>query len=138
MTASLDDLRRVPLFSGMTDRTAQAVADLAREVDFENGTAVVTEGEPGDAFYLVLDGIIRVSQGGTPVRDLGAGDFIGEIALIDGRPRTATGVAVGPLHALVIERAAFNELMERHPAIRLGILMALTERIRRDEREAVA
>ena len=138
MTASLDDLRRVPLFSGMTDRAAQAVADLAHEVDFEDGTAVVTEGEPGDAFYLVLDGVVRVTLGGTRVRDLGAGDFICEIALIDGRPRTATGITIGPVHALVIERVAFNELMERHPAIRLGILMALTERIRRDEREAVA
>ena len=74
---------------------------------------------------------------GATVRDLGPGDFRGEISLIDGRPRSATTVAIGPVDALVIERPAFQELMEKFGAIRLGILMALSDRIRNDERETL-
>ncbi len=138
MAANIEDLRRVPLFSGMTDRALQAIAELASDIDFADGAYVTTEGEAGDAFYLLLEGGLQVTQRGAAIRDLGPGDFIGEISLIDGRPRSATAVAVGPVRALVIARHEFTDLMDRFPAVRLGILMALTDRIRRDEREAVA
>ena len=134
MSAAIEDLRAVPLFGGMSDRALGAVAELATEVDIADGTAIATEGEDGDAFYLVLQGVVRVSRNGEQVGDLGPGDFIGEISLIDGRPRTATAVAVGPVRALVVRRADFGELMERFSAVRLGVVMALTDRIRSDER----
>ena len=57
----------------------------------------------------------------------------GEISLVDGRPRTATATAAGPVNALVIRRPEFLELMDRFGAVRLGVLMALTERVRSDE-----
>jgi CRP/FNR family transcriptional regulator, cyclic AMP receptor protein len=138
MTAALDDLRRVPLFSGMTDRALAAVADLATERTFDDGTALTTEGEVGDAFYLVLDGALDITRGGSIVRRLGPGEFIGEISLVDGRPRTATATAAGPVRTLAIACDGFAALMERHPAVRLGIVMALTERVRSDERTDVA
>ena len=65
------------------------------------------------------------------VRDLGPGDFLGEIALVDGGPRTATVTADGPVQALVIRRADFLEMIEWDSAVRLGVLTALTERIRK-------
>ena len=134
MTAAVTDLKRVPLFQGMTDRAMEAIADLAREIDFEDGEPLTVEGDDGDAFYMLLDGRVEVTRGGTPVGPLGPGDFIGEISLIDGRPRTATAVAVGHVRALEVGRTEFLELMERHPAVRHGILVALTDRIRSDER----
>ena len=67
------------------------------------------------------------------LRELGPGDFLGEISLVDGRPRSATVTATGPVKALVIGRPAFLELMDRYGAVRLGVLMALTERVRGDE-----
>jgi CRP-like cAMP-binding protein len=138
MAASIDDLRGVPLFGGMTDRALQSIADLASDFEAGAGSALTTEGEPGEAFYLITEGRLEVSRGGATISTLGAGDFIGEISLLDGRPRTATAVTLGPVRGLVIRRAAFTELMDRFPPVRLGILMALTERIRRDEHESVA
>ena len=133
----VDHLKAVPLFQGMTDQALEAVAALASEVGIADGTTVTQEGEPGESFYVIVDGHLRISRHGTTIRDLGPGEFLGEISLVDGRPRTATAVAVGPVNAIVIERPAFQELMDRFGAVRLGILMALTERIRDDERETM-
>jgi len=133
----VDHLKTVPLFQGMTDQALEAVAALASEVGIADGTTVTQEGEPGESFYVIVDGHLRISRHGTTIRDLGPGEFLGEISLVDGRPRTATAVAVGPVNAIVIERPAFQELMDRFGAVRLGILMALTERIRDDERETM-
>ena len=133
MTASIEDLRRVPLFEGMTDRALEAVAELATEVDFADGDVLAREGEPGDAFYMLLDGRVTITRGGSHVRVLEHGDFMGEISLVDGRPRTATATADGPVLALAIPRGGFLELIDRYGAVRLGVLMALTERIRSDE-----
>ena len=137
-TTVVDDLKRVPLFQGMSDRAIVSVADLATEVATVDGQAIVTEGEAGDAFYMLVEGLVDVTRRGEPIRRLSAGDFIGEIALVDGRARTATATAVGPGRMLVVRREAFLELMDRHPAVRLGILMALTDRIRRDGDEPTA
>jgi CRP-like cAMP-binding protein len=139
MTAAvIDDLKRVPLFQGMTERAIEAVATLVTALSVADGQPIVAEGEPGDAFYLLVEGQVEVTRRGEPIRRLGAGDFIGEIALVDGRARTATATAVGPVRTLVVRRDAFLELMDHHPAVRLGILMALTDRIRSDGDEPVA
>jgi CRP-like cAMP-binding protein len=132
-----DHLRTIPLFGGMTDRALDAIAPLASEVDFPDGAALTVEGDRGDELYLVLEGTVEVVRGGTLVRTLGTGDVIGEISLVDGRPRTATATARGPVHALVIGREAFGELMERYPAVRLGVMVALADRVRSDERTLV-
>jgi CRP-like cAMP-binding protein len=80
----------------------------------------------------VTAGHLEISQGGRPIVQLGPGDFLGEISLVDGRPRTATATARGPVEVLCIRRPAFQELMDAHGAVRHGVLMALTERIRHD------
>jgi CRP/FNR family transcriptional regulator, cyclic AMP receptor protein len=135
--STVDLLRQVPLFEGMTDHAMDAVAELVNEVAFADGQPITREGEAGDAFYVVVDGRLRISRAGVDIASQGPGDFLGEISLIDGRPRTATATAVGPVNALAIERLAFMSLIDRYPAVRISILMALTDRIRRDEREKV-
>jgi cAMP-dependent protein kinase regulator len=130
MSAVIDHLRNVPLFRGMPAFALETVADRASETTFNDGETVTREGEPGETFYIVTEGHLDVSQHGAVVGRLGAGDFLGEISLIDGRPRTATVTAVGRVEALVIRRADFLEMIEFDSAVRLGILMALTERIR--------
>jgi CRP-like cAMP-binding protein len=134
LPAAIADLRTVPLFQGMSDRALEAIAGLATEVDIPNGTVITSEGGAGDAFYLVLEGAVRVTRAGAVVRELGPGDFIGEISLIDGRPRTATSVAAGEVRGLVVRRDEFLELVERYSAVRLGVMMALADRVRTDER----
>ena len=133
MSAVIDHMRKVPLFRGMSTSALETVADRASETTFEDGETVTREGEPGNTFYIVTDGHLRVSKHGTFVRDLGPGDFLGEISLVDGGPRTATVTADGRVEALVIRRADFLEMVEWDSAVRLGILTALTERIRKTD-----
>jgi CRP/FNR family cyclic AMP-dependent transcriptional regulator len=133
----VEQLKAVPLFQGMTESALEAVASLASEAEFTDGQTITREGDQGDSFFVLVAGQLRVSRNGSSIRELGPGDFLGEISLIDGRPRTATAVAVGPVRALVVQRPAFLDLMDRFGAVRLGVLMALTDRIRSDEQEVL-
>lgn len=130
MPVTVDLLRLVPLFNGMTERSFEAMAALASEADYAASSDLVRQGEPGDAFIIIVSGRARVARDGRTLRELGPGDFLGEISLIDGSPRTATVTALDPIHALVIERLGFLDLIERLPVFRLEVLNALTERIR--------
>jgi CRP-like cAMP-binding protein len=132
LAAIADHLRETALFTGMTDRAIEAIAAVAREAVFEDGVALIREGDPGDAFYVIVDGRVAVTRAGDEIAELGPGSFLGEIALIDDRPRTAGAVAAGHVKAIVIDRPAFLEMIERVGSARLGILETLTDRIRRD------
>jgi CRP/FNR family cyclic AMP-dependent transcriptional regulator len=128
--SSTDVLRGVPLFQGMTDRSIEAIADLAETATFAAGDDLVREGEPGDTFLLLVDGTADVSQDGRRIRTLGPGEFLGEISLIDGGPRTATVTATTSIDALAIDRAGFARLMSDWPVVRLDLVSALTQRLR--------
>jgi CRP/FNR family transcriptional regulator, cyclic AMP receptor protein len=130
MPITADLLRLVPLFNGMTDRSFEAIASLASETDFALGHELVRQGEPGDRFIIIVSGRARVVRDGKALRELGPGDFLGEISLVDGSPRTATVTALDPIHAFVIDRTGFLELIDRIPVFRLEVMNALTERIR--------
>lgn len=130
--ATTDVLRGVPLFSGMTDRAIEAIAGLTTEATFADGETLVREGDPGETFMVLVDGSARVERATRPIAELGAGDFLGEISLIDGGPRTATVTARGPVKALVVSGSDFRRLYEEFGAVRYDIVTALTRRIRRD------
>lgn len=130
MPVTADLLRLVPLFNGLTDRSFEAVAGLASENHYAVGDELVRQGAPGDAFIIIVTGRARVERDGRILNELGPGDFLGEISLIDGGPRTATVTALDPLHAFIIQREGFMDLFERIPVFRLEVLNALTERIR--------
>jgi CRP-like cAMP-binding protein len=121
----------------MTDRAFESIAALAVERELAAGSCLAVEGEPGDAFYLILAGRVAITRGGNAVADLGPGDFLGEIALVGGQARTATATAETGVRVMAIECAAFAQVMERYPAVRHGILMALTDRVLADERSAI-
>jgi CRP/FNR family transcriptional regulator, cyclic AMP receptor protein len=129
-------LRAVPLFSGCTDKELAFIASRADEVDIPAGKVLTETGKSGGDFFIILDGKAEVeaTQG---KRTLGPGDFFGEIALIDNGPRTATVTAIEPINALVIRSDGFNRLMNDYPAVRLGILNAMAQRVRRTS-EAVS
>ena len=130
MPVTADLLRLVPLFNGMTDRSFEAIAALASEARFAAGDELVRQGEPGTAFYIIVSGRARVDRDGGGMRKLGPGDFLGEIGLVDGSPRTATVTALEAIRALTVNRDDFLDLLERLPVFRLEILNALTQRIR--------
>ena len=125
-------LRQVPLFMGMTEAAIASVRNVAHEVQFGPDEDLVRQGDVGDSFLVIVAGRARVTQDGIKLQDLGPGDYLGEIALIDGGPRTATVTASEAVRALVVNRADFARLIDEHPAVRFDVLTALTQRIRRD------
>ena len=130
MPTPIEVLRSVPLFQGMTDTAIAAVAGLATESTFPTDANLVRQGEPGDTFIVIAAGSASVHADGRILRTLTAGDFLGEISLLDGGPRTATVTALEPIDALVITRDGFDRLMQENPVIRLDVLQALTRRLR--------
>ena len=132
VAARIGLLRQVPLFSGLSDRAMSAVAGAADELRFGAGDTLVREGDDGDTFLVLVTGRADVTKGGDPIRTLDRGDFLGEIALLDGGTRTATVTATTPLEALCVRRDVFMRLFDEVPAVRFGILDALTRRLRSD------
>jgi len=123
-------LRDVPLFEGLSTRHLKRIAGLARTRRFTEGAAIIRSGDPGGAFYVVLDGEVRVlPASGRPVR-LAAGAAFGEMALLDGAPRSADVVAEGEVLTMTIGRRAFEKLLRGEPAISLALLRTLAARLR--------
>ena len=129
----LDQLKRVPLFAGMGRRELEELGTLADEVDVADGRVLTRQGESGAEFFVVLDGAVQVDVDGRVISTLGKGDFLGEIALVDGKPRTATTRAVGATRLLVVGHRQFHQLMDDFPTVKTCVLEALAERVRRNE-----
>jgi CRP-like cAMP-binding protein len=128
----VDLMKGVPLFSGCSKAELQKIAALADELDLSDGATLIREGERGREFIVIVDGTVRVTRGGTNVRELGAGDFIGEIALVSDVPRTATVTATSPVRLLVITDRAFRGLIEQMPSIATKVLQSLGQRLHAD------
>ena len=130
-------LRSVPLFEGLEPKELQAVLRCADEVRHAAGKAVVREGGEGIGFHLILDGEATVTQGGRELRRLRPGDYFGDIALLDGQPRTATVTAQGPVRTLSITAWNFKPLLIEHPAMAQKLLVELCRRLRNAEASIV-
>jgi CRP-like cAMP-binding protein len=127
--AKLDLLRRVPLFERLSKRELEAVAALADEVDFPEGRKLTEEGASGTEFLVIVEGAADVRRRGRTINSLGSGDFLGEIALVTARPRTATVTTTAPSRLLVITERHFNDLMRRMPSITLKVLETVGARL---------
>lgn len=129
----LDHLRKVPLFAKLKKRELERLGQLADEVEVGLDQVLAEQGRIGHEFFIVLDGHVSVLDGRRPLAQLHRGDFFGEIALVDGRPRTATVRAEGITRLLVIGHREFHALMDEFPSVRDAVLTALAERLRRVE-----
>ena len=129
----LDHLRKVPLFSRMSQRQLERLGQLADEIEVGLDEVLAEQGKVGHEFFIVLDGHLMVLDGRKPVAQLHSGDFFGEIALLDGRPRTATVRAEGITRLLVVGHREFHALMDEFPEVAAQVLNALAHRIRRLE-----
>lgn len=136
MDQKLELLRGVPLFSRLAARDLEEIGRLADEVDVAAGRELMREGERGLEFYVIVDGSVRVERGGRLLRMLGSGDFLGEIALLDGGPRSATATTETASRLLVLGRQEFQTLIADVPGIRTAVLEALAERVRNLEPDA--
>ena len=124
----------VPLFASLSKRHLRHVAALTEEEQFAEGATLAQEGKPGDTFYVLLEGEAKVVRGGRRMDRLIPGDFFGEIALIDGGPRTASVIATTPITTLTINRKRFRKMLDEDPSIVLMMLEELAKRLRNNER----
>ncbi len=126
-------LQRVPLFTGFDERELRRVAELARIVESPAGTVVTEIGEPGESFFIIIDGTVAVRPPVGAGSELHPGDFFGEMSLLDGEPRSATIMATTDLRLLVVDRSHFWRLLDETPDLGRRILTILSRRVRRLE-----
>jgi CRP-like cAMP-binding protein len=131
-------LEQVPLFEQLPKRHLRRVAGLATTKRFAPGSSIIRAGERGDAFYVLLDGEAHARPRTGRAVKLGPGDFFGEMALLDGSPRSASVDAVTEVLTMRVGRSAFAKLLRQEPAITTALLVGLANRVRRLERKTPA
>jgi CRP/FNR family transcriptional regulator, cyclic AMP receptor protein len=127
--AKIELLRRVPLFERCSQRELAQIAALADELDLPAARNLTSEGSGGFEFIVLVQGEADVVRKGRVVNELGPGDFAGEIALVSGKPRTATVRTRGPARILVMTTSGFRALMHDVPSIQDKVLAAITARL---------
>jgi CRP/FNR family transcriptional regulator, cyclic AMP receptor protein len=136
--ARIRHLQRVPLFREFSEGELHRVAELSTIVELPAGTVVTQMGEPGNSFFIIIDGTVAVH---TPIgagSQLQPGDFFGEMSLLDGEPRSATITATTDVRLLMVDRSHFWRLLDETPELIRRILMLLSLRVRRLEQTANA
>lgn len=126
----VDLLRKIPLFGRLSQRQLNAVAKHVDEVQLRKGAVLAKQGAQGMEAIIIVDGRARVETDGTMLAELGAGDVVGEMSVIDGKPRSATVIAETPVNLLVLHRRDFVSLLETVPGLQRKLLVTLCERVR--------
>lgn len=134
----MEALRSVPLFRALDDEAARELCNLLTTRDVAAGTPLFHRGEPGDSMYLIEQGCVRISVKDTEGHDttlaeMGNGEFFGEMSLLDGHARSADATTSVDSRLAVLPRADFRMFLRKNPDIALGILTALTHRLRRTD-----
>ena len=129
-------LRTVPLFSELSEVDISSLGRLAARRRYPKDTVVFFENEEGDSFFMILEGRIKVTILGDDGREvilsmLGAGDFFGEMALLDNEPRSATAIAVEETELLSLHRTDFQSVLTDNRSITTALIKIMTARLRR-------
>jgi len=128
-------LQSIPLFRHLAEDEIHRLADLARQRKYPKGSVILFEDDPGDALYVVVSGRVKVVLIGEDGREvilstMDKGDFFGEMSLIDDEPRSAHVIAMENSRLLVLRRDDFHRCLDTTPRIALGLLRALSKRLR--------
>jgi CRP-like cAMP-binding protein len=126
----LDHLASVPLFSGCTTKELRDIAKATVELTLDEGKEFVTQGDVGREAFVIVEGSADVSRGGNTIATLGPGDCVGELALLDHGPRTATVVASTPMELVVLGQREFAGLLETVPGLATHLLAGVAKRLR--------
>jgi CRP/FNR family transcriptional regulator, cyclic AMP receptor protein len=134
-----DLLVRCPLFAELSAGEAEKLAVLLRRRRYRAGEPVFREGDPGMALYIIETGEVKILLGGSEGKEvvlalLGPGEFFGELALLDGEPRSADAVATAAGELLVLPREDFLRFLREVPAVAVNMLASLSRRFRRTDR----
>ncbi len=133
MAIHVDQLKAIPLFSGLAHADLQFLTGQMHEVSIPAGTVLITEGAGNNAFFVILEGVVDVSVGGKYRRTLGPHDFFGEISMIELDPATATVSSRTPVRAFVMSRAQFSAV-KAHETVMLQLNTARGQWLRADRK----
>ncbi|MBV8303476.1 MAG: cyclic nucleotide-binding domain-containing protein [Acidimicrobiia bacterium] len=128
-------LEKVSMFAALSKKELGRLAAVAQERRVPSGTVLTTEGEAGDEFFVVAEGMAQASIKGRKVGSIPAGSFFGELSLLDQGPRTATVTAELPTRLVVLTAKDFGEVIDDVPAISLKIMRGLASRIRQADKD---
>ncbi|HXF52365.1 MAG TPA: cyclic nucleotide-binding domain-containing protein [Dehalococcoidia bacterium] len=138
MSATLDLLARVPLFKSLPRKTLQRLERIAVAREYKAGEDIVREGDRGAGFFLITQGKVEVLKGGSQLNTLGAGEFFGEMALLDNHPRVATVRALEDTSCLALSRWDFVAELRANPDLAIEMLEAVSARLRQLEERITA
>jgi CRP/FNR family cyclic AMP-dependent transcriptional regulator len=133
----IDHLARVPLFSACSRKDLELVARRAEDVKVDARKQLVSEGDAGTEFFVIIDGTASVSKRGQRVAELGPGGFFGELALLDKAPRNATVVAETPMELVVLGQREFAGLIDDVPEFAHKLLAGLARRLRQADSQTI-
>jgi CRP/FNR family cyclic AMP-dependent transcriptional regulator len=125
----VEALKRAPLFEGLSRKELVQLARISEDLDVPPGKVLCQEGDIGHEFFVIVEGEAEVTRKGEQVATRGGGDFVGEIALLEETPRTATVTAKTPLRLFVLTRRDFRHLVDENPGVERKVLRALARRI---------
>lgn len=124
-----DQLASVSIFAEMSRREIKALRRLMTPVQVREGRELTRQGEPGREFMVILDGTAVVRRNGRKVADLGPGDFLGELAVLSGAPRTATVVATSEMSLEILNRRELMTMLDENPRVARKILVGAVKRL---------
>lgn len=129
-------LKDIPLFAGLSDDDLHRLSLLLTDRYYAKDSVVVSANDAGDALFIVSDGDVKVSLSGENGREiilstLGAGDFFGEMSLVDGEPRSASVICLTDAHVLRLSRRDFLQLLRSYPSIGINVMTEMCVRLRR-------
>jgi CRP/FNR family transcriptional regulator, cyclic AMP receptor protein len=128
----VEALKRLSLFEGLTRKELVQLARVSEDIELPAGTVLCQEGKRGHEFFIVVDGEVVVTRRGRRVAEYREGTAIGEIALIEDVPRTATVTSATTLRCIVLTRPAFAALLSQHPIVQGKLLRTLARRLAND------
>ena len=133
-TSSGVDLAEIGIFSELSKRELKAVSRLMTELTIKEGATLTRQGEPGQEFMIISSGTAMVEIDGQTVANLAAGEFLGELAVISGTPRTATVTATSPMIIEILNRREFMALLDESATLGRKILVGAVKRLQMNER----
>lgn len=123
-------LKTIDIFADTPDYVLASVARIVEELSLLPGESFINQGDLGDSMYLVVEGNVRVHRGDRTIITLGPGKAVGELAVLDPEPRSASVTAIDDAFVFRIAKDAFDEAMADRPEIAQGVIRALCRRIR--------
>ena len=130
MDAYLERLGALPMFGGCTNKELRDIARIVDELQVESGRVLMSQGDAGQEAFVIEEGTADVVRNGQLLATVGPGSYVGELALIDAGPRSATVTATTPMRVLVIGTREFSTLLDEVPGLARRVLVSTARRLR--------